>query len=71
MEGFCERHRMAYKIVSINGTWYSECPKCREEGLLETCASSHTEMLPRDQWTAAATLGKDIRKEVEESGQKT
>lgn len=54
MEGYCERHKIPYEIISRNGNWYSECPKCRAEGLLDIKAASHTETLPKDQWTASA-----------------
>ena len=58
MEGFCDRHRIAYEIVPRNGSWYSECPKCRAEGLLDTLTSSNVETLPKNQWTASTTTNK-------------
>ena len=48
---YCERHQQPYETVSRNGTWVSECPKCRAEGRLDVVLSDHTSVLPETEWT--------------------
>ena len=49
--GYCERHQCPYEIKRVPGSWIFECPKCREEGWLDTYADNKTTMLPESEWT--------------------
>ena len=53
--GYCEKHKQAYVIKRIPGSWVYECPACRKEGAYNTYATASTQMLPIDEWTVSNT----------------